>query len=846
MKILYCIFAVLLILPISSWSQDYGDHRNVQFSTRGTDFWVCFPPMQYGGTDVTYVLMPVPEHDCDVTVSNERIGFILTQHVYSHRTVNRRIDTLNAIQISSQMASYQSEISHPHLAHDEDLSGSPAAGPQNKGFHVTSTDTIALYLMIFSSGTSDAVNILPTDLLRDDYVVETFPVNRHYSSSDMDISGFDVVATEDNTVVDIVLSDWDWVNRHPGDTVTVTLNRGQLYHVGCGDLAEKYYPFLFPYNPVGPSDTPYPPFATLSSHSFLGNQISVDTCLVDLSGSRVTARDNKRIAVFESNPYLDFPDTATHADCAIDQALPLRFSGQGFVVPNLIDSRGDFLRLVGLHDNTTVTITDPSRQSDRTRTLTLNAFKADWFKMDSVEGPFYITSDYPIILKDYAQCNGVDRFDINHYGDPAKTTILPIDWWHSGNVDHYTMHWTDSEQNRWTFDYHLHIIARNEDVSNILVDDYPVEQYFQNLVGTPYSYAYINNRSSLNSVGMHHISTIEPAFFTAMMEASGPQIHAVWNLSPRQPGGTYLYVNDVCADSLSPDSIWCMYDTIHFHGWSERPADSILWDFGDGNSLAFAYDDGQYVSYRYHDTGQFTVRRIVTFRDEDHEGCAFCNSAFNRAPDTLNTHIRVHNHHDSAFAVRLCEGSYTFRGYQLDHTDTFYITTYWTPSGCDTLWQIDLVTCPHCSWDSDTISPDQLPWSYNGYTFNTESLHYPVHLDIDDVCDSIIDYYLVVIPHWGEEPLDSIFVLAPNIFTPNSATNNRFRVVGNQFIRQMEVSVFNRFGMQVAHFDGLTQDWDGTHNGVPCPNGTYAYYIRYIDTEISNWQTLYGTVTLVR
>lgn len=196
--------------------------------------------------------------------------------------------------------------------------------------------------------------------------------------------------------------------------------------------------------------------------------------------------------------------------------------------------------------------------------------------------------------------------------------------------------------------------------------------------------------------------------------------------------------------------------------------------------------------------------------------------------------------------MRLCEGSYTFRGYQLDHTDTFYITTYWTPSGCDTLWQIDLVTCPHCSWDSDTISPDQLPWSYNGYTFNAESLHYPVHLDIDDVCDSIIDYYLVVIPHWGEEPLDSIFVLAPNIFTPNSATNNRFRVVGNQFIRQMEVSVFNRFGMQVAHFDGLTQDWDGTHNGVPCPNGTYAYYIRYIDTEISNWQTLYGTVTLVR
>ena len=109
----------------------------------------------------------------------------------------------------------------------------------------------------------------------------------------------------------------------------------------------------------------------------------------------------------------------------------------------------------------------------------------------------------------------------------------------------------------------------------------------------------------------------------------------------------------------------------------------------------------------------------------------------------------------------------------------------------------------------------------------------PVHLEIGDDCDSIIYYTLVVIPHWGEPPLDSVFILAPNVITPNRPGNNRFSLYCSHHILQAEVSVYNRMGTKVAQFDGT------------CHQGAYVYYIRYIDTHDTNWKTLKGTVTLI-
>ena len=184
----------------------------------------------------------------------------------------------------------------------------------------------------------------------------------------------------------------------------------------------------------------------------------------------------------------------------------------------------------------------------------------------------------------------------------------------------------------------------------------------------------------------------------------------------------------------------------------------------------------------------------------------------------------------------------------METTDTHYVTTLWTESGCDTLWQIDLVTCPHCSFRSDTISDEQLPWMFNGISFSQEVRHYPIYIDIGEECDSMIDYYLIVIPQWGEPPLDTIFILAPNAIVPNGEieANRRFRLFCSKDIEVAEVYIFDRMGRQLAYFDGLTEEWDGTYKGEPLPQAAYAYYIRYIDGSNRNWKTKAGTFTIIR
>jgi gliding motility-associated-like protein len=77
-------------------------------------------------------------------------------------------------------------------------------------------------------------------------------------------------------------------------------------------------------------------------------------------------------------------------------------------------------------------------------------------------------------------------------------------------------------------------------------------------------------------------------------------------------------------------------------------------------------------------------------------------------------------------------------------------------------------------------------------------------------------------------------------------TNSVFALACSPHILKAEVSIYDRRGLRMAQFDGLTGSWDGTSCGQPCQQGTYVYYIRYIDTADKGWKSLTGTVTLLR
>lgn len=94
-------------------------------------------------------------------------------------------------------------------------------------------------------------------------------------------------------------------------------------------------------------------------------------------------------------------------------------------------------------------------------------------------------------------------------------------------------------------------------------------------------------------------------------------------------------------------------------------------------------------------------------------------------------------------------------------------------------------------------------------------------------------------------PLRGHPIYAPNIFTPKRIENNRFCVSGDN-LATAEVSIYTRRGALVCSFDGITECWDGTKNGVPCMQGSYTYLVRYTSkSDPSNPKVKTGTVTLI-
>jgi gliding motility-associated-like protein len=69
-------------------------------------------------------------------------------------------------------------------------------------------------------------------------------------------------------------------------------------------------------------------------------------------------------------------------------------------------------------------------------------------------------------------------------------------------------------------------------------------------------------------------------------------------------------------------------------------------------------------------------------------------------------------------------------------------------------------------------------------------------------------------------------IKVPNVFTPNGDGSNDVFLISSQGITQMDVKIYDRWGVQLADLSDPAQNWDGrTKTGTVVVNGTYYYVL---------------------
>lgn len=107
------------------------------------------------------------------------------------------------------------------------------------------------------------------------------------------------------------------------------------------------------------------------------------------------------------------------------------------------------------------------------------------------------------------------------------------------------------------------------------------------------------------------------------------------------------------------------------------------------------------------------------------------------------------------------------------------------------------------------------------YVFNREGVFYVRFMASNAAgdCEYFSSSYEVSI---GDSDL-----ICPNAFSPGSSEGiNDIWKVSYKSITQFECHIFNRWGVQVAHFTDPSQGWDGKYRGKLVPAGVYYYVIK--------------------
>lgn len=706
---------VLVFLALGFSAQAWG-----QASTVGKDFWVsstivCSP----GGSSnkaMPYIAISA-EKACTVNIQGGLNNAInITQQVaagsWSQFGDVSAIGTPNTNPLTGQVnvAMTTSDWYPVAASNASNLTG--YAGQINHyGLHITATEEISVYVILSSLNSMDASNILPVNAIQSEYYTQDYSpkVKSDFPGA---ISMVTILATEDNTQVDIIPNGATADGHASGQLYTVTLNQGQTYYM-------------------------------------------ISTAEQQIGGSHIEARNGKKIAVFCGIPLTNIPSNIAARDACFEQAMPVDYWGNQFVVTRSLWKNGNLIGITAMQDGTELKIDGNTityiNAGDTYYVMLQGAVNLPHTKNPGT-GPVnlvisgdaaYIETSCPVAVYSYDTGNsyvGSDKTTSevqNSKGDPASVWVSPlqqkINTITCGTC--YTLKTTDHFMNivaetATCTQTTLHAIygAQRLDKSSTLV--------WTPVAGNPaYSYA----RVQLGTAASKNFSVFKihnPRGFIANIYGNGEDESYAYSAgSSAVKRGISVEGKTYTDGLLDNETSYCVNTPVEFDAQVGTDIiDKVDWDFGDGVT---ELDGTPQFSHTYTVPGWYDVIAKVYAHKECPETTYPAEevrfSFYVQRPKTI---------HAKPGHLCLEEGEQMAAGAFLENGRWFKIDT--TRYDCDSIVIRTMEYGRATSHTVDTVAEEEL--RYHGKTY-TETGTYTITLPNANAsgCDSTITLKLRIV-----------------------------------------------------------------------------------------------------
>ena len=705
-KFTILIFAVLFSITSASFAQN--------ISTQGTDFWVSFmtnghkrhPGAPNDGNWILTQLLFSGKRDCNGTITNPQTGW----------TTNF---TVNA-----------SSITTVEIPEDQAYIDGTSEQVQNKGLQIITDDTVSVFCTNIAYLSFDASYVLPLQSLADEYIIQTYDQSNSpgqpYQKQNQ-TSAFLIVATENNTTIDIIPSVKTLNGHMPEQTITINLDKGQTYQVRSDNAQEN-------------------------------NQR-------DLSGTRVTARNNKPIAVFNGNTLTAVPQNGSSFDHVFEQTMPVQSWGRKFVATCSIDREKDYVKVTSASDNNTVL-------KNGQVLVNLQANESYTFELPSQEHSCFIETSGPAAVYLYNITRGG-----NNIGDPSVVWISPIEQ----RIDEITFTTFHNSSYADIDNHYVNIIVSSNDVGNVVLDGNPIPaNQFESVNGSDlYSFTRLNIQH-----GVHHLECF--GGFNAHVYGFGNAKGYAYMVGSKTIDlSTRVTMNETFVPKQGTYE-YCPDATITFEAEVNLENTSIQWDFGDGTTSTQNPVDHNYAEKRIYEvvltatakgngdkssevSHYFVDTRTKTFTEYDErcKGDLYSEHGFNVVitndtilgaeidnaihpicKDSLFIYITALEGYYAAYNEFLCWHdepiTYTEHGFNIviDHPGTYTDQiSVPIPEGCDSIIDLYLTVGDQITHEFDTTTC--IPFEWDGYTYSqTDNI---IHTYTSSTgCDSIVTCHLQI------------------------------------------------------------------------------------------------------